>query len=100
MGVVSTSNPTGGENPPTKESPTGKAPVQQERTHTHRRKGKPRASRQKDQRVPQNSYHRSSPYKDSWQSKALGITETNKKSHPKWGDKERTHSQKEWKAPQ
>ena len=99
---MNTSKPAGEENPPTKEPPTGKTQVQHESPHKGK-KGNPRAFIQGNQRphheVPQNSYHKRSPYEDSWQSRPSGITETNKKTHLKPGYKERTYSQKEWKIP-
>ena len=54
---VNTSKPAGGENPPTKEPKQVKTGYN-ERAHTNRRKGKPKASRQGDQKDHNTESHR------------------------------------------
>ena len=50
--------PAGGENPPTKEPPKGKNSRTTRNPHKKRRKGKPRVSKQGDERVHTTEPHR------------------------------------------
>ena len=56
VGAVNISIPTGGENTPTKEPPTGKTQEQQE--SPHKQKSNPRTSRQGDQKDHNTESHR------------------------------------------
>ena len=59
----------GGENPPTKELPTGKTQVQQQIPHKWKKRKhqsiQTRRSKRRHHGDPQNSYHANSPYEDS-----------------------------------
>ena len=89
--------PAEGEKPPTKETQKGKIPsTTREPTQTE---GKPRASRQGDQRDHSTESHKIPTMEVHPTKVATKLKHQEVQKHLRWGGKKRTCNQKEWKTP-